>query len=63
MKLRITEAEKGSSEYYVNEYLPSLDNKKLVNEFAHVLLQNVGQRGKYDAMISEVENEILSRMK
>lgn len=63
MKLRINEAEKGSPEYYVNEYLPALNNKELVDEFSHALLQNVGQWGKYDSMISDIKNEILSRMK
>jgi hypothetical protein len=62
MKLRINESDVENKEYYVNEYLPTLNKEKLISEFEHALLQNVGQRGKYDTMISEIRNEILSRM-
>jgi hypothetical protein len=63
MKLRIFEAAEGTIEYYVEEYLPALSNKDLIHELELITLQNNGQRGEYNDMISAIKQELLSRMK
>jgi len=63
MKLRISEAVEGTIEYYVEEYLPTLNNKELIHELELITLQNNGQFGRYNDMISAIKQELLSRMK
>lgn len=63
MKLRISEAVEGTIEYYVEEYLPALNNEKLIHELELITLQNNGQFGKYNDMVSAIKQELLSRMK
>lgn len=63
MKLRIFEAVEGTIEYYVEEYLPALSNKELIHELELITLQNNGQFGKYNDMISAIKQELLSRMR
>ena len=63
MKLRISEAVEGTIEYYIEEYLPGLNNKELIHELELITLQNNGQFGKYNDMISAIKQELLSRMK
>ena len=62
MKLKLMEAEPGTIEYYKDEYLPNMNNKELVKHLETITLQNHGSYGKYDDMISAIEEELLSRM-
>lgn len=62
MKLRIFEAAEGI-ECYIEEYLPALGNKELIHKLELITLQNDGQFGKYNDMISAIKQELLSRMK
>lgn len=63
MVRRLNESDKDTTE--IKEYkrtLKDLDNKKLLDHFQMIILQNNGTRGKYMDMVTAIKEEILSRM-